>query len=61
MLVAVDGLYDLGETSVRNIPGLRVEVEGLLRVSSAPGLDVVFEVVVAKDPVACWVIGRGMY
>ncbi|MEK2495618.1 dipeptidyl aminopeptidase, partial [Kitasatospora purpeofusca] len=33
----------------------------LLRVSSAPGLDVVFEVVVAKDPVACWVIGRGMY
>ncbi|MFI9329321.1 alpha/beta hydrolase family protein [Kitasatospora sp. NPDC052868] len=34
-LVAVDGLYDLGETSVRSIPGTREEAERLLRAPSA--------------------------
>ncbi|MCX5214568.1 alpha/beta fold hydrolase [Kitasatospora sp. NBC_00240] len=60
-LVAVDGLYDLGETSVRNIPGTREEAERLLRAQSAPELDAALEQIMAKDPIARWAINHGMY
>ncbi|MFE6750684.1 alpha/beta fold hydrolase [Kitasatospora purpeofusca] len=60
-LVAVDGLYDLGETSVRNIPGSREEAERLLRAPSAPELDAALEEIMAKDPIARWAINHGMY
>ncbi|MEV0192293.1 alpha/beta fold hydrolase [Kitasatospora purpeofusca] len=60
-LVAVDGLYDLGETSVRNIPGSREEAELLLRAPSAPELDAALEEIMAKDPIARWAINHGMY
>ncbi|WP_043468508.1 S9 family peptidase [Kitasatospora sp. MBT66] len=60
-LVAVDGLYDLGETSVRNIPGTREEAERLLRAPSAPELDAALEEIMAKDPIARWAINHGMY
>ncbi|MFJ8435890.1 alpha/beta fold hydrolase [Kitasatospora sp. NPDC094019] len=60
-LVAVDGLYDLGETSVRNIPGTREEAERLLRAPSAPELDAAMEQIMDKDPIARWAINHGMY
>ncbi|MFI9103284.1 alpha/beta hydrolase family protein [Streptomyces fildesensis] len=60
-LIAVDGLYDLGETSVRNIPGTREETERLLRADSAPELDASLEQIMAKDPIARWAINHGMY
>ncbi|GAA1249107.1 alpha/beta fold hydrolase [Kitasatospora nipponensis] len=60
-LVAVDGLYDLGQTSVRNIPGSRQEAERLLRAPSAPDLDAALEAIMAKDPIARWAINHGMY
>lgn len=60
-LIAVDGLYDLGQTSVRNIPGTREEAERLLRADSAPELDASLEQIMAKDPIARWAINHGMY
>ncbi|WP_406210449.1 alpha/beta fold hydrolase [Kitasatospora sp. NBC_01560] len=60
-LVAVDGLYDLGQTSVRNIPGTREEAERLLRAEAAPELDAAFEQIMAKDPIAHWAVNHGMY
>ncbi|MFF4263847.1 alpha/beta hydrolase family protein [Streptomyces virginiae] len=60
-LIAVDGLYDLGETSVRNIPGDRAEAERLLRADSAPELDAAIDQIMAKDPIARWALNHGMY
>ncbi|MEU9046975.1 MULTISPECIES: alpha/beta fold hydrolase [unclassified Kitasatospora] len=60
-LIAVDGLYDLGQTSVRNIPGTREEAERLLRAQSAPELDAALEQIMTKDPIACWAFNHGMY
>ncbi|MGI5450640.1 alpha/beta hydrolase family protein [Streptomyces sp. CA-243310] len=60
-LIAVDGLYDLGQTSVRNVPGTREEAERLLRADSAPELDAAFEQAMDKDPIARWAINHGMY
>ncbi|GGV50207.1 dipeptidyl aminopeptidase [Kitasatospora herbaricolor] len=60
-LIAVDGLYDLGQTSVRNIPGTREEAERLLRAQSAPELDTALEQIMTKDPIARWAINHGMY
>ncbi|MFK0220902.1 alpha/beta hydrolase family protein [Streptomyces vinaceus] len=60
-LVAVDGLYDLGQTSLRNVPGTREEAERLLRAESAPELDAAFEQAMANDPIARWAINHGMY
>ncbi|MFJ3913686.1 alpha/beta hydrolase family protein [Streptomyces vinaceus] len=60
-LIAVDGLYDLGQTSVRNVPGTREEAERLLRAESAPELDAAFEQAMAHDPIARWAINHGMY
>ena len=60
-LIAVDGLYDLGQTSVRNIPGTREEAERLLRAQAAPELDAAFEQIMTRDPIARWAINHGMY
>ncbi|MFE2877608.1 alpha/beta hydrolase family protein [Streptomyces roseus] len=60
-LIAVDGLYDLGETAVRNVPGTREEAERLLRAPSAPELDAAFEQAMNQDPIARWAINHGMY
>ncbi|MER7932008.1 MULTISPECIES: alpha/beta fold hydrolase [unclassified Streptomyces] len=60
-LIAVDGLYDLGEVSVRNLPGTRQEAERLLRAASAPELDAALDRLMAKDPISRWAINHGMY
>ncbi|WP_030761076.1 MULTISPECIES: alpha/beta fold hydrolase [unclassified Streptomyces] len=60
-VIAVDGLYDLGQTSVRNIPGDREEAERLLRADSAPELDAAIDQIMAKDPIARWALNHGMY
>ncbi|MFF8403939.1 alpha/beta hydrolase family protein [Streptomyces sp. NPDC015684] len=60
-LIAVDGLYDLGQTSVRNIPGTREEAERLLRAQDAPELDAALEQIMTRDPIARWAINHGMY
>ncbi|MEU6298569.1 alpha/beta hydrolase family protein [Streptomyces erythrochromogenes] len=60
-LIAVDGLYDLGQIAVRNVPGTREEAERLLRAASAPELDAAFEQAMTSDPIARWAINHGMY
>lgn len=60
-LIAVDGVYDLGQVSVRGIPGERGEAERLLRADSAPELDARFEEILATDATARWAISHGMY
>ncbi|MFD7162926.1 alpha/beta hydrolase family protein [Streptomyces violascens] len=60
-VIAVDGLYELGEVSVRNIPGPREEAERLLRAESAPELDATLEQLMTKDPISRWAINHGMY
>ncbi|MFI8266280.1 alpha/beta hydrolase family protein [Streptomyces sp. NPDC085665] len=60
-VIAVDGLYDLGQTSVRNIDAPREEAERLLRADSAPELDAAFEQAMAHDPIARWALNHGMY
>ncbi|WP_042389770.1 alpha/beta hydrolase family protein [Streptacidiphilus melanogenes] len=60
-LIAVDGLYDLGQTAVRNIPGGRLAAERLLRADSAPELDAALDQIMSRDPIARWAINHGMY
>lgn len=60
-LIAVDGVYDLGQVSTRHIPGDRDEAERLLRADSAPELDARFEQITAQDATARWAINHGMY
>ncbi|MFJ3798227.1 alpha/beta fold hydrolase [Streptomyces sp. NPDC090088] len=60
-LIAVDGLYDLGQISVRNIAGTRQEAERLLRAESAPELDTALEQLMAEDPISRWALNHGMY
>ncbi|WP_420081882.1 hypothetical protein [Streptomyces sp. JL4002] len=59
--IAVDGLHDLGQVAVRNVPGTREDAERLLRADSAPELDTAFEQAMAHDPLARWAINHGMY
>ncbi|MFI5645453.1 alpha/beta hydrolase family protein [Kitasatospora sp. NPDC051705] len=60
-LITVDGLYDLGQTTTRNIPGTREEAEHLLRADTAPELDAALDHLMATDPIARWAINHGMY
>ncbi|MGW6984855.1 alpha/beta hydrolase family protein [Streptomyces sp. NPDC054932] len=60
-LIAVDGVYDLGQVSTRHIPGGREEAERLLRAQSAPALDARLEEITAQDATARWAINHGMY
>ncbi|MFJ3723038.1 alpha/beta hydrolase family protein [Streptomyces sp. NPDC090045] len=60
-LIAVDGVYDLGEVSTRAIPGDRDQAERLLRAESAPEVDARLEQIVAEDATVRWAIHHGMY
>ncbi|MFJ3231526.1 alpha/beta fold hydrolase [Streptomyces sp. NPDC086787] len=60
-VIAIDGLYDLGQVSVRHLPGTRQEAEQLLRAESAPELDAALEQLMAKDPISRWAFNHGMY
>ncbi|MEU9978910.1 alpha/beta fold hydrolase [Streptomyces sp. NPDC051014] len=60
-LITVDGLYDLGQLTVRNIPGTRQEAEQLLRAQAAPELDAALDQLMTADPVARWGFHHGMY
>ncbi|MGW4770659.1 alpha/beta hydrolase family protein [Nocardia sp. NPDC004278] len=60
-LIAVDGVYDLGQISTRNIPGDRKEAERILRAESAPELDAALRQLMSTDATARWAINHGMY
>ena len=59
--VALDGVYDLGITVTRNMPGTRAEAEAVLRAASAPDADAMIEQVMASDPNIRWAATHGQY
>ncbi|MER8188640.1 alpha/beta fold hydrolase [Kitasatospora sp. NPDC094015] len=59
--IAVDGVFDLGEVSVRFTPYDREEAERLLRAEHAPELDAALDAVMAHNPTARWAFNHGMY
>ncbi|MEU9133731.1 alpha/beta fold hydrolase, partial [Kitasatospora sp. NPDC048540] len=59
--IAVDGVYDLGEVSVRFTPHDREEAERLLRAERAPELDAALDAVMADNATARWAFNHGMY
>ncbi|WP_040686768.1 alpha/beta hydrolase family protein [Nocardia vinacea] len=60
-LIAVDGIYDLGDISTAGLPGERAELERRLRAAADPELDAAIEVAMAANPVMRWAISHGMY
>ncbi|MFE2526642.1 alpha/beta fold hydrolase [Streptomyces sp. NPDC059382] len=60
-VIAVDGVYDLGQISRRNMPGDRGQAERLLRAESAPELDAALEEIMARDATSRWAFNHGMY
>ncbi|MFB9832066.1 alpha/beta hydrolase family protein [Actinoallomurus acaciae] len=60
-LIALDGVYDLGDITTAPFPGDRAEVERRLRADHDPELDGLLEAAMATDPMVRWSIGHGMY
>jgi alpha-beta hydrolase superfamily lysophospholipase len=59
--VAFDGVYDLGLTVTRYMPGPRAESEAVLRAESAPEVDAMIEQLMASDPSIRWAATHGQY
>ncbi|MFJ4673852.1 alpha/beta hydrolase family protein [Kitasatospora purpeofusca] len=59
--IAVDGVFDLGQVSVRFTPHDREEAERLLRAEHAPELDTALDAVIADNATARWAFNHGMY
>lgn len=59
-LIAMDGVYDLGEISVGNLPRPREEAERLLRVPADPEIDAALEATMASNPAVRWGVTDGM-
>jgi pimeloyl-ACP methyl ester carboxylesterase len=60
-LIAMDGVYDLGEISVAKIPAPRAVVEQMLRAKSAPEVDAAIEAAMSSDATARWGVTHGMF
>jgi alpha-beta hydrolase superfamily lysophospholipase len=59
--VAFDGVYDLGLTVTRSMPGTRAESEAVLRAESAPEADAMIQQLMASDPSIRWAATHGQY
>lgn len=60
-VIAVDGVYDLGQISTKNLPMPRPEAEALLRAEHAPEIDAAIEALMKTDSTARWAITHGSY
>jgi pimeloyl-ACP methyl ester carboxylesterase len=60
-VIALDGVYDLGDISTSSLPFDRAESERRLRAPEDPELDAVLEKVMAAEPMVRWAIRHGMY
>ncbi|MBX7467651.1 esterase FrsA [Streptomyces sp. MAG02] len=60
-VVAVDGVYDLGELATQNMPMPRPEAEALLRAEHAPEIDASIEALMKTNPTMRWSITHGSY
>ncbi|MCV7228085.1 alpha/beta hydrolase family protein [Mycolicibacterium komossense] len=59
--IAFDGVYDMGLTVTRSMPGSRAEVEAVLRAESAPEVDAMIDQLMASDPNIRWAATHGQY
>lgn len=60
-LMAVDGVYDLGEISIGNLPMPRAEAERRLRADSAPEIDAAIDAMMASNATVRWGVNQGMF
>lgn len=60
-LIALDGVYDLGEISTSFLPMPRAEAERRLRAEHDPELDTMMEHAMASSPMLRWAIEHGMF
>ncbi|NUR85723.1 MAG: alpha/beta fold hydrolase [Nonomuraea sp.] len=60
-LVALDGVYDLGDVTTAAVPLPRAEAERRLRADHDPELDAMMASAMAASPVLRWAIEHGMY
>ncbi|MFF3919187.1 alpha/beta hydrolase family protein [Streptomyces sp. NPDC001852] len=60
-VIALDGVYDLGQAVTNAVPGDRDEAERRLRAVSDPELDARLHHLIATDPVMRWALNHGMY
>jgi pimeloyl-ACP methyl ester carboxylesterase len=60
-VIAVDGVYDLGELAAGMVGRTRDQLEAEVRAESAPALDADLEAVVAANPGAHWALTHGRY
>lgn len=60
-LIAVDGVYDQGETVLSQVPWDRTVAERQLRAAENLQLDAVLAQLIASNPVTRWAITHGMF
>jgi alpha-beta hydrolase superfamily lysophospholipase len=60
-VMAVDGVYDLGEISTQDLPMPRDQAEILLRADEEPEIDAALAAVIEQNPTARWAFTHGMY
>ncbi|MEU0058643.1 TIGR03086 family metal-binding protein, partial [Streptomyces sp. NPDC006334] len=60
-VVALDGVFDLGDISTAPLPHPRAEAERRLRAAHDPGLDAAIEAAMAAVPTLKWAIEHGMF
>ncbi|MCA2229350.1 alpha/beta hydrolase family protein [Nonomuraea aurantiaca] len=60
-LIALDGVYDLGDISTAPLPFARAEAERRLRAEHDPELDAIMTSAMAATPMLRWAIEHGMY
>ncbi|MGW8328614.1 alpha/beta hydrolase family protein [Streptomyces sp. NPDC055897] len=60
-LVTIDGVYDLGATTTRFVPGDRAEAELRLRADSDPQLDAHLAQLMTENATSRWAMNHGMY
>ncbi|MER5810738.1 alpha/beta fold hydrolase [Streptomyces sp. NPDC002033] len=60
-VVAVDGVYDLGDISTQQLRMPRAEAEALLRAEHAPEADAAFEALMKTNPTMRWAMTHGTY
>ncbi len=60
-VIAIDGVYDLGEVSTQDLPLPRAQAEQALRAPELPEVDAALEDAMASNPTARWAFTHGMY
>lgn len=60
-VVALDGIFDLGDISTAPLALPRAEAERRLRAAHDPGLDTMIETAMAAAPTLTWAIEHGMF